>query len=173
MLVCQKDQFRLAPDGHYLNLAYMAPLHSHVLAAGEVSLQRQSQPQQLGVDAMFSEVHALRSQFASLTGVREPDRVALAPSASYGIATAAKNLRVGADQNVVVIGDQFPSNYYAWSRSCGDSGAELRIVAPPRIITDGTSRAARWNQRLLEAIDSDTAVVALPMPTGLTEPCST
>lgn len=74
------------------------------------------------------------------------------------MATVARNVRLHAGQNVVVAHAQFPSNVYGWRRKCGDSGASLRTVAPP----DGAEgRGREWNARLLEAIDGDTALVAL------------
>ncbi len=162
MIDCQRPNVQLPPDQHYLNLAYMAPLHSKVIAAGEMAFRRQATPWSLGVDAMFAEVDDLRTLFARLTGIRESSRVALMPSASYGLATAANNLVPRAGQNIIVVGDQFPSNYYAWSRSCRDASAELRIVSAVKAKSGIPSRSAEWNQRLLEAIDSQTRVVAIP-----------
>ena len=54
--------------------------------------------------------------------------------------------------------EQFPSNVYAWQRQAAAHGCDVRTVdrpAPP-------PSAALWNERLLEAIGPDTAVVALP-----------
>jgi selenocysteine lyase/cysteine desulfurase len=77
---------------------------------------------------------------------------------SYGIATVAKNIPLRAGQNVVTAHAQFPSNVYGWRRKCTESGATLRAVAPPDA---AEGRGREWNARLLEAIDGDTALVAL------------
>ena len=53
-----------------------------------------------------------------------------------------------------MVADQFPSNYYAWHRLCADAGARLTVVAKP---TDDRS----WSDAVLEAIDTNTAAVAI------------
>lgn len=158
MLTCQKEAFSL-PDGlHYLNCAYMAPLPRRVEAAGVAGLLRKRDPSQVRAEDFFEDSDRLRALFARLVGAPDPRDVAIVPSASYGLATAARNLRVGAGQNVVVLHEQFPSNVYVWRRLAGERGAEVRTVAPPE---DGRARGRRWNERILEAIDARTAVVAL------------
>ena len=159
MLNCQRHCIHLPSDITYLNSAYMAPLHKRVVAAGANSYQRQCDPTSLGRAAFFDEVNDLALLFAQLVNAADSSRVAIIPSASYGLSTAAKNLEPETHQNIVVAGDQFPSNYYAWSKACATNGAELRVVAPPMSRTD---RAIHWNNRLLEAVDRNTAAVALP-----------
>ena len=56
------------------------------------------------------------------------------------------------------MGEQFPSNYYPWQRLAAEQDGRLKIVEAPKI---NENRAQIWNERLLEAIDEDTAVVAL------------
>ncbi len=106
------------------------------------------------IEDFFEPVERLRKSFATLIGSREPDRVALIPAASYGIATVAKNLPISAGQEIIVVEDQFPSNYYAWARLCEDAGAKLITVSRP----SGTSS---WSSRVLEAISPRTAAVAI------------
>ena len=55
-------------------------------------------------------------------------RVAILASVSYGIAIAAKNLRLAPGRSVVVASEQFPSNVYAWREAAARSGAELRTA---------------------------------------------
>ncbi|MEL7161879.1 MAG: aminotransferase class V-fold PLP-dependent enzyme, partial [Bacteroidota bacterium] len=86
----------------------------------------------------------------------EKDRVALIPAASYGIATVAGNVPVIKGQNLIVVEDQFPSNYYAWAELAKRSGAELRVVARPELGSEDS-----WSNRVFAAIDGDTAVVAI------------
>jgi len=59
---------------------------------------------------------------------------------------------------VVMPGEEFPSNVYAWMDRCTREGAELRMVPRP---TDVQSEGRAWNARILEAIDRDTAVVSV------------
>ena len=106
------------------------------------------------IEAFFAPVQRLKESFAQLIHSSEPDRVALIPAASYGIATVAKNLPLTRGQQLLVVQDQFPSNYYAWHRLCADAGAELVTVARPR-------GPESWSERVLEAITPGTAAVAI------------
>ncbi len=159
MLACQKSLFSLPPELHYLNCAFMAPLAQRVEAAGLAGLRRWRAPSQIAPQDFFEDGDRVRSLFARLINADDPQRVAIIPAASYGLATVARNTSLRSGQNVVVLHEQFPSNVYTWRRLCRERDAELRTVTPP----DGTAqRAARWNERVLEAIDTHTALVALP-----------
>jgi selenocysteine lyase/cysteine desulfurase len=157
MLTCQRDLVHL-PDGlHYLNCAYMAPLLRSVEEAGIAALQRRRDPTAITADDFFTGSDRARTLFARLVGC-DAARVAIIPGVSYGMATVAKNVRLRAGQNVIVAHAQFPSNVYEWRRTCAAAGASLRAVAPP---AEPQGRGREWNARLLEAIDGDTALVAL------------
>lgn len=159
MLECRKDLFQL-PDGlHYLNCAYMSPLASPVEAAGIEAIRGKRVPSDIAPADFFEPADDLRAAFARLIGGDDPNRVAIVPSVSYGIGTAAWNLDIAAGQNVVILEEQFPSNVYPWRAVERTRGAELRTVAAP---PPAAGRAEAWNARVLEAIDAATAVVALP-----------
>jgi selenocysteine lyase/cysteine desulfurase len=158
MLACQKHLFSLPHGLHYLNCAYMAPLSRPVEEAGIAGLLRKRDPTNIPAEAFYTGSDALRERFARLVGATEPERVAILAAASYGLAIVARNTRLSPGQNVVVLGAQFPSNYYAWSRLCRETGAELRVVTAP----DSERRGAAWNEALLAAIDTGTALVAMP-----------
>ncbi len=68
----------------------------------------------------FDESDLVRALFSRLVNVSDPNRVALLPSVSYGLAIVARNLPVARGGNIVVIEEQFPSNVYAWRRLCAD-----------------------------------------------------
>jgi selenocysteine lyase/cysteine desulfurase len=157
MLSCQRDLVHL-PDGlHYLNCAYMGPLLKSVEEAGIAALHRRRDPTAITAPDFFSGADRARALFAQLVG-GEAARVSIIPGVSYAMATVAKNLRLRAGQNVVVAHAQFPSNVYGWRRRCTEAGASLRTVSPPDA---AEGRGREWNARLLEAIDADTALVAL------------
>jgi selenocysteine lyase/cysteine desulfurase len=159
MLECQRGAFDLPADTHYLNCAYMGPLPRTVQQAGLMGIRRKADPSQTGPADFFAESDRVRALFARLIRASEPERIAIIPAASYGIAVAARNLPVTRSQNVVISAEQFPSNTYAWRELCRRSGAELRTIqAPP----DLPGRGAGWNARLFDAIDNATAIVALP-----------
>lgn len=157
-LECQRTAFSLPEGVHYLNCAYMGPLPKAAEQAGIVGLRMKSVPTGITPDDFFRPSDDLRGLFAGLIGAERPDRIAIHPGASYGIATAARNLPMGAGQNVVVTHEQFPGNVYAWRRKAAEAGGEVRTVAPPA----GAGRGRAWNERLLEAVDARTAVVAVP-----------
>ena len=161
MLPCQRNRFQLPPRLHYLNCAYMAPLAREVEEAGLRGMARRRDPSKIVAEDFFAETDALRERFARLIGAADPQRVAIVPAVSYGIATAARNVRVESGQNVVVLGEQFPSNVYAWMRKAKESGAKLRVVE--RSARGRPTPGASWNRRLLRAIDRKTAVVATPV----------
>jgi len=157
-LDCKRDSFQLERGDHYLNCAYMGPLPRIAEEAGFEAIRKKRVPTRIVPPDAFWETDRLRALFADLVGVPDPARVAIQPGVSYGVASAAKNLPVSTGQNIVVSHEQFPGNLYQWRRTAGEAGAELRTVAP----AEGESRGRSWNERLLEAIDAKTAIVALP-----------
>ena len=80
--------------------------------------------------------------------------VAIIPSASYGVATAAANIPVAPGQTIVLLEDQFPSNVYPWRELAVRTGATIITVARPADFD--------WTAALLAQIDERTAVVAVP-----------
>ena len=158
MLNCQRELFSLPDDLHYLNCAYMSPLLRSVEEAGIEGIRRKRVPAAIGADDFFEQSDRLRELFARLIHASDPQRVAIIPAASYGLATVARNLRLERGQNVVVAHEQFPSNVHPWRALARRTGAELRTVAP---LEKREGRGAEWNARLLEAINRDTALVAL------------
>jgi selenocysteine lyase/cysteine desulfurase len=159
MLSCQKHLFALPDDLHYLNNAYMSPLATAVEEAGIAGMRRKRVPVTITSADFFTESDALRRRFAELLHTPDWQRVAIIPSVSYGMATVARNLHLGRGQQVVVAGEQFPSNVYPWHRLAEEAGARLHPVPPPEAVE---GRGKGWNERLLEAIDAHTALVALP-----------
>ena len=155
MLTCQKQLFSLPADLHYLNGAYMSPLSKAVEAAGQSGVARKTVPSRIVPDDFFSESNLARERFAALVNA-DPQRIAIIPAASYGMATVARNLTPTAGQNIVVLHEQFPSNIYAW-RQFRERGVEVITVQPP----EGDQRGQGWNELLLESITPDTACVAL------------
>lgn len=162
-LTCRRDDFRIEPGVHFLNCAYLGPISRRTEEAGIAGLARKRSPTDFPASAFYDDCDRLRARFAALVG-GTPSRVAILPSVSYGIATAARNLPLGRGRNVVTTGEQFPSNVYIWRRRADEEGAEVRIVERPGPPPCG----ARWNERILDAIDADTAVVALA-PTHWTD----
>ena len=158
MLTCQKSRFSLPDDEHYLNCAYMSPLSAAVEAAGVAGVGRKRVPSRLSQADFFVESDRARALFARLINAPDPSRIAIIPSASYGLAIAARNLPVADGQNIVVTHEQFPANVHAWRKMATGRAVELRTVLPPE---GAEGRGKGWNARLLDAIDARTAIVAL------------
>jgi selenocysteine lyase/cysteine desulfurase len=157
-LSCQRDAFQLPRDYHYFNCAYMGPLPRASEEAGFDAIRKKRVPTRIIPPDSFWETDRLRELYANLVGAPDPAGVAIQPGVSYGVATAARNLKVGAGENIVITHEQFPGNVYSWRRMAAEGGAELRTVAPD----EGPERGRSWNERLLESIDARTAVVAVP-----------
>ena len=158
MLACQKHLFSLPNHVHYLNCAFMAPTARKVEEAGIAGIRQRRDPSGVEHADFFEGSNRLRALFGQL--IHAPaDSVAIVPSASYGLAAIAANLPVEQGDRIVVLTEQFPSNVYAWRRIAADAGASLETVGPG----EGTGeRTTRWNERILEAIDARTAIVAIP-----------
>lgn len=157
-LTCQREAFQLPRDAHYFNCAYMGPLPRVSELAGVEALTRKRLPTSIVAPDDFWDADGLRTLFSRLVNAGDPSRIAVQPGVSYAVATAARNLKVEASQNIVLTHEQFPGNVYSWHRLATESGAELHVVKPP----DVAERGAGWNERLLEAINASTAVVAVP-----------
>jgi selenocysteine lyase/cysteine desulfurase len=156
-LQCQREAFSLPPDLHYMNCAFMSPLPRVVEEAGIHGMVRKRNPSLLETEDFFRESQEVRELFANLVNAPDPDSVAIIPSVSYGIGIAARNTPLTSGQNIVLLHEQFPSNVYGWRRLAWERGAQIRTVGPG----DGERRGQGWNERMLEAIDRDTGVVAL------------
>ena len=82
------------------------------------------------------------------------------PSASYGIASAARNVACGAGQEILVLEDQFPSHVYAWRRLAAESSGSVRTITRAEALS--TNGVVDWTAALIEAISDQTAAVAVP-----------
>lgn len=162
-LACQRDLFSIPADHCYLNSAFMGPLPKPVEQAGARALLARASPIGMAPQDFFAPAERTRKLCAQLVNA-DPERVAFIPTVAYAAAIVAKNLHPQAGQNVVMLGDMFPSNVYAW-RNWRSSGVEMRTVPAPQAPWSspslGTSRAALWNAAVLAAIDANTTLVAV------------
>lgn len=158
-----RQLFALPPGEIYLNSAYMGPLPTAVQAAGERALALRAEPWRITAQDFFAPAERTRRLCAQLVGA-DPERVAFITGVSAGLAAVARNLDPRPGQNVVLLGEQFPSNVYAW-RGWRGRGVEIRMVAPPSPACCDTAalreRALGWRAAVLGAIDADTALVAV------------
>lgn len=153
MLPCQRHLFDIPDDVAYLNCAYMSPLMKPALEAGTAGLARKAHPWELTPDKFFTGSDEFRTTAAQLLDCSADD-IAIVPSASYGTATAARNLPVKKGQSILVLAEQFPSNYYPWQRLTEETGASLKVVAWPE--------NNDWTAAVLDSLTADVAIAALP-----------
>jgi len=136
----------------------MSPLMKQVEKAGLKGIHRKANPHKIFAEDFFTETELLRREFARLIRAKDPRRIVVIPSASYGLSSVARNIRVGKGDSIVINHEQFPSNVYPWMRLASETGASLRTVSPPESMQH---RGKIWNERLLEAIKADTKIVAI------------
>ena len=131
----------------------MSPLLLTSVAAGIEGLQAKAAPWSITPPDFFSTVEKLRGVAASLFNATEND-LAIIPSASYGLAVAAKNLVVKPGQHILVLAEQYPSNFYVWKELAAQNGAHLHTVPRP---ADND-----WTGAVVNAVNAQTAIAALP-----------
>jgi selenocysteine lyase/cysteine desulfurase len=154
---CQKHLFQL-PDGiHYLNNAYMSPLLRSVEEKGIEGMRRKRNPVSITPADFFTDVKGVRQKFGSMVN-GEPSQVAVMPSVSYGMSSVIRNIPCKTGQHALTISEEFPSCYYTAQRWCREHGAELRVIARK---DDLPEKGKDWNERILEAINTNTAFVVL------------
>lgn len=157
MISNQRSKFSLAKGSVYLNCAYMSPLLKSVEKKGIEGILKKRNPATVSTTDFFEDTERVRKEFSKLIK-GQANRVVLVPSVSYGMANVVRNLKVSGSDNIIVAAGQFPSNYYPWHRLQVDSGVKLKVISAPETLIN---RGALWNERLLEAIDQNTKLVAL------------
>ncbi|MBZ5613090.1 MAG: aminotransferase class V-fold PLP-dependent enzyme [Acidobacteriia bacterium] len=155
MLPCQRHLFDIPDNVAYLNCAYMSPLMKPVLEAAAGGLARKAHPWDITPDKFFTGADEFRATAAQIVN-SSGDDIAIVSSASYGVATAARNLPVQKGQSILVLAEQFPSNYYPWQRRAEETGASLKVVAWP------ADKNPDWTAAVLSSLTADVAIAALP-----------
>ena len=153
MIPSQRALFDIPDNITYLNCAYMSPLMHAVVDAGKAGLARKARPWEVTADDFFNQDEDLRAIAARLFH-SSADNIAIAPSASYGLSTAAMNLPLRQGQRILVVAEQFPSNVYPWRRLAEDKGAEIVTVPWPQ---DND-----WTAAVLAELKDGVAIAALP-----------
>lgn len=156
-LAIQADKFELPGNIHYLNGAFMSPQLKSVTAVGLDSVQKKALPHKTTIDDFFDDTEKIRLEYSKLINNNKPNRVTLMPSVSYGMANITNNINL-AGKEVLIAAEQFPSNVYPWMAATRQQGGKLIIVAPPQTMAQ---RGEKWNQLILEAINRNTAVLAI------------
>lgn len=152
-IACQRDRFAIPRNVHYLNCAYMAPLADSIVAAMEEGARRKAAPWTFRPEDFFSICEHFRDRAAAVARV-SAECVAIVPSVSYALATAARNIPLRTGQGIVTLADQFPSNVYVWRELAGKTGAS--------VVTARRDPGSAWTDAVLDCIGPDTGLVAVP-----------
>jgi selenocysteine lyase/cysteine desulfurase len=153
MIQCQRHLFDIPDNVAYLNCAYMSPLMKSVAAAGRAGINRKMHPWKILSADFFTEADELRALASELFHCQSDD-VAIVPAASYGLETAAMNLPVARGSKILVLAEQFPSNFYPWQRLAREKDATIVTIPRPQ---DGD-----WTLAVLQQLDRTVAIAALP-----------
>jgi len=146
-----RNLFDIPEDVSYLNFASLSPQLRSVTSGGIQALQKKAAPWKIQAPDWFSGGEELRVHAARVINAAADD-IALIASVSYGISIAAANIPVSKGQQIVVMDEEYPSNYYAWRELSKASGAEVLTVKKGEV---------SWTEALLESISSSTAIVAI------------
>ena len=142
----------------------MGPLPLATQRAGQAALQARAFPVGITPIDFFSHGERVRALLARLVNA-DAERIAFIPNVANGMAIVAKNMSPKRGQNVVLLGEQFPSNVYPW-RDWRGGGVEIRTVSAPDApwsakLSGARGRATVWNEKILTSIDANTALVSI------------
>ena len=149
----QRAAFNVPRQVAYLNTAAISPQLGAVRRAGDFALDRRARPWEISDEDWFTDVERLRSLFAQIIGA-SAEGVAIVPATSYGLAVAARNLRLHTGRRVLVLAEEYPSGIYTWRAAARRSGAE--------ILTVSREAGQTWTDAVLAALDESVAIVSLP-----------
>jgi len=144
MLPSQRALFDMPPEVCYLDAASAGPLPRAVRDAGILGARRKAQPWTLDPGLAEAQFARARAAAAALIGA-EPADIALIPSVSYGIATAAKLLPVPRGGRVLLLRDDHASPVLEWLSRAAAQGFTVETVTP--------QEEGNWTGAVLAAID--------------------
>lgn len=156
MISTQRQFFELPDNETYLNAAYMTPTPLATAEAGEAGIRHKMNPTKVGKEAFFDAPEEVRKLFSRLINNPEPERIAIFPSVSYGIANVVKNIKPGYGNEVIVVEDQFPSAIFPWQQK--DSHFNINTIPLPDLYKN---RGERMTESIIDAIQDRTAAVCI------------
>ena len=149
----QRVLFDIPRHVAYFNCAYYSPQLNITRERLLASAVRKSHPWERMPADFFADAESVRKLAAAALG-GEAEGYAVVPAASYGLSTAARALqpRLARGDRILVLAEEFPSNYYPWERVARETGAIVDVV------TKGAT--GDWTQALLAKLGRDVRVVA-------------
>jgi selenocysteine lyase/cysteine desulfurase len=153
MLASQRDLFEMPRDICYLNAASYSPLPLRTQEAGRAAVGRKGTPWTL--EPTFTKGQHERARAAAARLIHaDPADMALIPSISYGVATAAKVLTIDRGARVIVLENDHSSPVLEWQTRADAQGFAVETIRRP---DDGD-----WTSAVLAAIERSGAA-----PVGL------
>jgi selenocysteine lyase/cysteine desulfurase len=144
MLASQRDLFEMPRDTCYLNSASYSPLPLKTLEAGRAAVGRKGRPWTMEAAFANQQHERARAAAARLIGA-DPADIALIPSISYGVATAAKLLTIDRGTRIIVLADDHSSPVLEWQSRSDAQGFVVETIGRP---ADGD-----WTSAVLAAIE--------------------
>lgn len=130
MLASQRGLFEMPRDICYLNSASYGPLPLRTQEAGRAAVLRKGTPWTL--DASFANRQHERARLAAARLINaDPADIALIPSISYGVATAAKVLTIARGARVLVLENDHSSPVLEWQTRADAQGFTIETVRQP------------------------------------------
>ena len=144
MLPSQRALFDIPREICYLNAASYSPLPIRTLEAGRAAVGRKGRPWTL--EASFANQQHERARTAAARLIHaEVSDIALIPSISYGVASAAKLLTPDRGTRVLVLQDDHSSPVLEWHSRAEAQGFTVETVRQPD--------DADWTSAVLESIE--------------------
>ena len=155
---CQKTKFILSKKVTYLNCAYMSPMLKKVEKAGVKGIKQKRKPYHITPIDFFKTSDLVKKRFSSIIDCKNHNRIAIIPSASYGLANVVNNISIKEKDEIILLDEQFPSNVYPWLNLKERSKAKLVFIKRPDTLVDS---GKKWNEEILASITNKTKVVAI------------
>ena len=152
---CQRNLFNIPDEIVYLNTAYISPLSFKVEKAINKGCKLETEPWKIDPEFhFFHQIKETKIIFSNLFNISYKN-VSLIPSASYGISTAANNIKLTKTKNkILILKDQFPSNVYPWMELSKKQEGVLEIIDDLNETT--------LTEEIINKISEEVAVVAIP-----------
>ena len=152
---CQRNLFNIPDEIVYLNTAYISPLSLKVEKAIKKGCKLETEPWKIDPEFhFFYQIKETKIIFSNLFNISYKN-VSLIPSASYGISTAANNIKLTKTKNkILILKDQFPSNVYPWMELSKKQEGVLEIIDDLNETT--------LTEEIINKISEEVAVVAIP-----------
>ncbi len=144
MLASQRALFEMPRHICYLNAASYSPLPLKTMEAGRAAIGRKGTPWTLAPGFANDQHERARAAAARLIDA-DPADMALIPSISYGVATAAKLLTIDRGARVVVLENDHSSPVLEWQTRADAQGFAVETIRRP---DDGD-----WTSAVLAVIE--------------------